>query len=171
MPRGETTRQKIEKVNATISSLMREMQRDIDTEQYIDWGDLINRLKQYRSDLEDDLIAEEGGLHSHEELSTIEPLPESEEFLDSDSQTTLADTSPPPHHDLYVEQYQEPPDIVIPENWSIAKEQEYQQNPDALDREEFFDVDEFGNRGYIDDEEDFIQEPSDDELYDDDEEN
>jgi hypothetical protein len=59
MPRGETTRSKIEKVNATIAGLLTEMRDNAETEQFIDWGDLINKLKQYRSDLEDELTEEE----------------------------------------------------------------------------------------------------------------
>ena len=145
MPRGETTRQKIEKVNATISSLMREMSNTKDTDQFIDWGDLINRLKMYRSDLEDDLAAEGG--------YTIEELPEAFAQPDTDSEPTLADTSPPP-------------------DWNSEKEQHYLENPDVWAREEGFDVEDIEHTQlpFEDDEEDFIPEPTDDELeYDEDE--
>jgi len=77
MPRGETTRSKIEKVNATIAGLLTEMRDNAKTEQFIDWGDLINRLKQYRSDLEDELTeedeAEANALPLESESTTPEP--------------------------------------------------------------------------------------------------
>lgn len=140
MPRGETTRQKIEKVNATISSLMHEMSDTNDTDQFIDWGDLINRLKMYRSDLEDDL--------TKENESAIEPLPEAIEDTDTDSVPTLADTTPPPQW---------------MEDWNSAVEQKYMDNPDAWSRDE-------SNTELPFDDDDFIQEPTDDELLHDDDE-
>lgn len=138
MPRGETTRQKIEKVNATISSLMREMGDTKDTEQFIDWGDLINRLKMYRSDLEDDLTKENA-------QPTIEPLPEAFAQSDTDSEPTLADTSPPP-------------------DWDSKKEQNYLENPDAWAREDEHIQLPFSDEDIIDDDDDIINEPTDDEL-------
>jgi len=136
MPRGETTRSKIEKVNATIASLLKEMREDYDTEQFIDWGDLINRLKAYRSDLEDDLTKEENEL-------SIEPLPEAIEETDTDSEPTRADTSPPPEW---------------AEDWNSAKEKQFMDNPDVYERgaEEL--------PGYETDEDDFLIEPDDDDL-------
>ena len=156
MPRGETTRQKIEKVNATISSLMREMSNTQDTPQFIDWGDLINRLKMYRSDLEDDL-ALEGGF-------TIEELPEAFAQPDTDSEPTRADTSPPPE---CLDEYTSPTS-----DWNAEKEQHYLENPDVWAREEGFDVEDIEHTQlpFEDDEDDFVPEPTDDELeYDEDE--
>lgn len=142
MPRGETTRQKIEKVNATISSLLKEMAESAETDQFIDWGDLINRLKMYRSDLEDDLTKEDNE-------STIEPLPEAFAQPDTDSEPTLADTTPPPWT----------------KDWNAAKEQQYMDNPDAWSRDEGIN-----ELPLIDDDDDYIIDPTDDELLRDDDE-
>jgi len=145
MPRGETTRSKIEKVNATIASLLKEMRDEYDTDQFIDWGDLINRLKMYRSDLEDEITKEENE-------SSIEPLPEAIE--DTDSEPTLADTTPP----------------AWTNDWNAALEQKFLDNPDVYRREDMKDLE---SHGFIhDDDEDYIDAPSDDELLnDEDEEN
>ena len=133
MPRGETTRQKIEKVNATISGLLKEMAVTADTDQFIDWGDLINRLKMYRSDLEDELTDEEN------ESSTE----------DTDSEPTLADTTPP----------------AWTNDWNAATEQKFLDNPDVYRREDMKDLE---SHGFIhDDDEDYIDAPSDDELLND----
>jgi len=143
MPRGETTRQKIEKVNATISSLLKEMAETADTDQFIDWGDLINRLKMYRSDLEDELTDEEKDEHP-----VITPLPEAIE--DTDSEPTLADTTPP---------------AWWTNDWNAALEQKFLDNPDVYRREDMKDLE---SHGFIhDDDEDYIDAPSDDELLND----
>ena len=142
MPRGETTRSKIEKVNATIDSLLKEMNQTDGTDQFIDWGDLINRLKMYRSDLEDDLTKEENE-------STIEPLPEAFAQSDTDSEPTLGDTTPPPWVN----------------DWNAAKEQQFMDDPDAWARDEGS-----SELPLIDDEDDYIVDPTDDELLKDDDE-
>jgi len=143
MARAESTRSKIVKVNDTISGLLTEMRETHDTDQFIDWGDLINRLKMYRSDLEDDL--------TKENEATIEPLPGAIAQPDTDSETTLADTTPPPWMN----------------DWNAAKEKQFMDDPEALSREDF----DKPRLPYIDDEDDdYIQEPEDDEfLHDEDE--
>ena len=145
MARAETTRSKIEKVNATIAGLLTEMRETHDTSEFIDWGDLINRLKMYRSDLEDDLVKEEN------ELSTIEPLPEAFAQPDTDSEPTLADTTPP----------------AWTNDWDSRKEKQYMDDPEAWSRDEF---DKPRLPLIDDDDDDFIDEPDDNEfLHDEDE--
>ncbi len=145
MPRGETTRSKIEKVNATIASLHKEMRDEYDTDQFIDWGDLINRLKMYRSDLEDELTEEEN-----------EPLPQAD-----------SDTTPPPHwdYDSAATTDAPTPSDDWTNDWNAAMEQKFLDNPDVYRREDMKDLE---SHGFIhDDDEDYIDAPSDDELLND----
>lgn len=136
MAKAETTRSKIGKVNATINSLMREMQETADLDpNYLDWGELINKLKQYRSDLEDDLIVEQGNSES--------PSPEIQ------TENTPDDTGQLP---------------LFPE-WNSALERKYMEDEDSYTREDFLNKHGIEKNFIIgDDDEGFILDPDDDDL-------
>jgi hypothetical protein len=50
-------RKRIHKCNYTVAQLMREMAESTGTPAFIDWTDLIERVKYYRSELETELAA------------------------------------------------------------------------------------------------------------------
>ena len=70
-------RKRIHKCNHTVGQLMREMAETTGTPAFIDWTDLIERVKHYRSELETELTAL--GAVSEPEVS-VEPEP-----IDSDA--------------------------------------------------------------------------------------
>ena len=79
-------RRRIQKCNHTIGELMQEMAAFHGTDHFIDWTDLIGRVKEYRDELEKELLAKNGVVAVAAPAPT--PAPEPDEYRgsgDSDS--------------------------------------------------------------------------------------
>jgi hypothetical protein len=79
-------RRRIQKCNHTIGKLMQEMAAFHETDHFIDWTDLIGRVKDYRDELEKELVAKNGVVAVAAPAPT--PAPEPDEYRgsgDSDS--------------------------------------------------------------------------------------
>jgi hypothetical protein len=75
-------RRRIQKCNHTISKLMQEMAAFHGTDHFIDWTDLIGRVKQYRDELETELVAKNGVVAVAAPAPT--PAPDPDEYRGSD---------------------------------------------------------------------------------------
>ncbi len=71
-------RKRIQKCNYTIAQLMDEMAATHGTPRFIDWTDLIAKVKRYRSELEEELAAKGESLSAPEPS----PAPTPTEFVD-----------------------------------------------------------------------------------------
>jgi hypothetical protein len=79
-------RKRIQKCNHTIGKLMQEMAAFHGTDHFIDWSDLIGRVKDYRDELETELKAKNGFVTVAAPAAT--PAPDPDEYRgsgDSDS--------------------------------------------------------------------------------------
>lgn len=79
-------RRRIQKCNHTIGKLMQEMGAFHGTDHFIDWTDLIGRVKDYRDELEKELVAKNGVVAVAAPAPT--PAPDPDEYRgsgDSDS--------------------------------------------------------------------------------------
>ena len=79
-------RRRIQKCNHTIGKLMQEMGAFHGTDHFIDWTDLIGRVKDYRDEMEKELVAKNGVVAVAAPAPT--PAPEPDEYRgsgDSDS--------------------------------------------------------------------------------------
>jgi len=79
-------RRRIQKCNHTIGKLMQEMAAFDGTDHFIDWTDLIGRVKEYRDELEKELVAKNGAVAVAAPAPT--PAPDPDEYRgsgDSDS--------------------------------------------------------------------------------------
>ena len=75
-------RRRIQKCNHTIGKLMQEMAAFHGTDHFIDWTDLIGRVKQYRDELETELTAKNGVVAVAAPAPT--PAPDPDEYCGSD---------------------------------------------------------------------------------------
>ena len=79
-------RKRIQKCNHTIGKLMQEMSAFHGTDHFIDWTDLIGRVKNYRDELEVELKAKNGAVAVA--APAVTPAPDPDEYRgsgDSDS--------------------------------------------------------------------------------------
>jgi len=72
-------RRRIQKCNHSIGKLMHEMAAFRGTDYFIDWTDLIGRLKTYRDKLEQELVAKNGGKAAVADLAPT-PAPDPDEY-------------------------------------------------------------------------------------------
>jgi len=72
-------RKRIQKCNDSISNIMKEMADFQGTDHFIDWTGLIGRLKNYRSELEIELLAKIGVTAASVPEPT--PAPDPEEYV------------------------------------------------------------------------------------------
>jgi len=82
-------RRRIQKCNHTIGKLIQEMAAFHGTNHFIDWTDLIDRLKTYRSELETELIAKNSVVAVVEPAPT--PAPDPDEYRGSGDSDLDAD--------------------------------------------------------------------------------
>jgi hypothetical protein len=81
-------RRRIQYCNNTISNLMQEMAAFHDTEHFIDWTNLIDRMKTYRDELEKELVA------NNKNHAVVEPVTPA--LFDTLSPTLPPDPRPDP---------------------------------------------------------------------------
>jgi hypothetical protein len=76
-------RKRIQKCNHTVSKLMQEMTVFHGTDHFIDWSDLIGRVKQYRDELETELNSKNGSRGAAIAAPSTTPAPEPDEYYGS----------------------------------------------------------------------------------------